>query len=97
MKTKAALILCSILICMGSCAKKETHNFSISGTVKGLKKGTLHLQKIEDTLLITIDSLVVDGNPDFDFRTTLQELEALYVYLDKVDNSQYDDRIFFFA
>jgi len=97
MKTKAVLILIFLIICIGSCTKKEVQNFSVSGTIKGLKKGTLYLQKIEDTLLVTIDSLVVDGNPDFEFSTTLSEPEVLYLYLDKVDNSQYDDRIFFFA
>jgi len=97
MKTKVVLILLFLILCIGSCAKKEMQNFSISGTVKGLKKGTLYLQKIDDTLLVNIDSLVVDGNPDFEFNATLSEPEVLYLYLDKVDNSEYDDRIFFFA
>ena len=39
----------------------DTEMMNLTGTVKGLKKGTLLLQKFEDTVLVTVDSLVVDG------------------------------------
>ena len=83
------------LITLVSCSKNG--NFTVSGTVKGLKKGTLYLQKIEDTSLINIDSLVVDGDPDFSFSTNISEPHVLYLHLDKRDASWYDDRILFFA
>ena len=94
-KNLLVLVLITLSIC--ACSKKEHTGFSVTGSVKGLKKGTLYLQKIEDTLLVNLDSLVVDGNPDFEFTANLKEPEVLFLYLDKVDNSQYDDRIFFFA
>jgi len=83
------------LLLVTSCSKQG--NFTVSGTVKGLKKGTLYLQKIEDTALVNIDSLVVDGDPDFTFTTVLDEPQVLYLHLDKRDASGYDDRVLFFA
>lgn len=35
---------------------------TVSGNVKGLKKGTLYLQKVNDTVLITVDSLQIKGD-----------------------------------
>ncbi|MFC4636176.1 DUF4369 domain-containing protein [Dokdonia ponticola] len=78
-------------------ACSESTNFTVSGTVKGLKKGTLYLQRIQDTALVNIDSIVVDGDPEFEFSLTIDEPEVLYLHLDKVDASGYDDRILFFA
>jgi hypothetical protein len=92
---KKILFLTALSILTISCSR--TADFKLTGTVKGLKKGTLYLQKIEDTTLINVDSLVVDGNPDFEFFAELKEPEVMYLHLDKVDASGYDDRIRFFA
>lgn len=93
MRRICAFILCTCLLV----ACSETKNFKVSGTVKGLKKGTIYLQRIQDTILVNIDSLVVDGDPEFEFDLNLTEPEVLYLHLDKVDASGYDDRILFFA
>lgn len=79
-----------------ACSTEET-NLHIEGKVQGLKKGTLYLQKIEDTTLITIDSVVVNGNENFIFDTYTEGTQVMYLYLNKKDNSVYDDRIMFFA
>lgn len=75
----------------------NTGNLTISGTVKGLKKGTLHLQKFEDTALISVDSLVVDGKSDFVFHQNIEEPEIYYLWIQPKDASLKDDRITFFA
>lgn len=79
-----------------SCAE-EKKNLTISGNVKGLKKGMLYLQKIKDTLLVNIDSLKVDGKSTFTFSTNIEEPEVFYLYLDKNDGNKLNDRIEFFA
>lgn len=79
-----------------ACSTEET-NLHIEGKVQGLKKGTLYLQKIEDTTLVTIDSVVVNGNENFVFNTYTEGTQVMYLYLNKKDNSVYDDRIMFFA
>jgi len=94
MKKPALLLI--ILISIFSCSEKES-NLTVSGEIKGLKKGTLYLQKIEDTSLVNIDSVVVDGDPLFTMETYLESPQIMYLYLQKVDNNTYDDRITFFA
>ena len=83
------------LIFLISCSKSG--NVTITGTVKGLKKGTLYIEHIKDSILVSLDSLVVDGDPEFEFVLEIEEPEVMYLYLDKADASGYDDRIPFFA
>ena len=92
---KKILLLTVLASLLFSCSR--TADLKLTGTVKGLKKGTLYLQRLQDTILVTVDSLIVDGDPDFEFYADLKEPEVLYLHLDKVDASGYDDRIRFFA
>jgi len=92
---KKFFVILQLAFVLVSCS--ESKNFTVSGTVKGLKKGTLYIQRIQDTVLTNIDSLVVDGDPEFEFSLDLKEAEVLYLHLDKIDASGYDDRIMFFA
>lgn len=69
----------------------------VKGRIDGLRKGTLYLQKIEDTLLINIDSTLVNGTPNFEFQTPLKTAEVFYLYLDKEDGDTLNDRILFFG
>lgn len=92
---KRFLFVCFIASLLISCSKSG--NLTITGTVKGLKKGTLYIQHIKDTSLVNIDSLVIDGDPDFEFILDIREPEVYYLHLSKTNNSGYDDRIPFFA
>jgi len=87
------LLIASTII---SCSTKET-NFSISGNVSGLKKGTLYLQRLNDTLVEDIDSLKINGDSNYVLEANLKEPEILFLYLDKVDGQRNDDIIEFFA
>ena len=69
----------------------------VTGKVKGLKKGTLYLQHVPDSTLVTIDSLEVDGDGHFSFKTELESPEIFYLYLNKEDNNEVNDRITFFG
>lgn len=86
-----------VALCLMVACSKEEKNLLIEGKVQGLKKGTLYLQKIEDSTLVTIDSVVVNGNENFAFETFTDGVQVMYLYLHKKDNSIYDDRIMFFA
>jgi len=90
------LVLCVFLLSCQETSKKEG-NVSINGTIRGLRKGTLYLQKIQDTILINLDSLIIDGNPTFSFQTDVTEPEIHYLFLDKSDGTPYNDRLSFFA
>lgn len=89
------MALSLLFICIG--CSTDTENLVITGTVKGLKKGTLLLQKFDDTTLVTVDSVIIDGNPDFRFTKDLIDPEVYYLYVRLKDGSLVDDRISFFA
>ncbi|WP_276391672.1 DUF4369 domain-containing protein [Eudoraea chungangensis] len=81
-----------------SCAEKETENtMTIQGQVKGLKKGKLYLQHLPDTVLKVVDSLQIDGDGHFEFKTEIDSPEIFYLYLDKKDFNDVNDRITFFG
>lgn len=84
-----------------SCSPKQKQTVEnlmiVKGRIDGLRKGTLYLQKIEDTLLINIDSTLVNGTPNFEFQTPLKTAEVFYLYLDKEDGDTLNDRILFFG
>lgn len=85
-----------ILITLFACSTKES-NVVVKGNVAGLKKGTIYLQKIQDTILVNVDSVVVRGDANFVLEDYIESPQIMYLYLDKVDNAVYDDRIEFFA
>jgi hypothetical protein len=92
---KIGLFLLALTV-LAACSSEEK-NLKIQGKVEGLKKGTLYLQKVEDTSLVTIDSVVMKGKETFAFETFIESPQVLYLYLNKKDNNVYDDRILFFA
>lgn len=92
---KYVVFLALILIAV-ACSRKET-NLIVKGNIEGLKKGTLYLQKIEDTLLVNVDSVVIRGDANFILEDYISSPQIMYLYLDKVDNKDYDERIEFFA
>ena len=58
----------------------------VSGNVDGLKKGTLYLEKIQDTALVTLDSVVVDGTSLFELGADITDAEIFFINLDKNPN-----------
>ena len=93
---KSKFLLLSIFICaLFSCAPE--HEMKLTGTVDGLKKGTLILQRIQDTSLLSIDSLKIDGDPNFEFSVSVPSPEVYYLYLRLTNGDLLDERIPFFA
>lgn len=80
-----------------SCTPKDAEVMNLTGTVKGLKKGAILLQKFEDTVLVSVDSVIVDGNSDFSFSEKIKSPEVYYLYVRLKDGTLRDDRITFFA
>ena len=84
------------IIALASCNKEE-NLMHITGEIKGLKKGKLYLQHIADSVLVNIDSVTFDGNNNFDFSVPLESPEVFYLYLDKNDGNDVNDRITLFG
>ena len=69
----------------------------VKGQIEGLRKGTVYLQKIKDSILINIDSLTIEGIPNFEFKQEINTPEVYFLYLNKEDNDSLNDRILFFG
>jgi len=83
--------------CQQSKINENKNLMIVKGKVEGLRKGKLFLQKIEDTLLINVDSVQISGTPKFEFKTDIETAEIFYLYLDKEDGDSLNDRILFFG
>ncbi|CAH8295761.1 uncharacterized protein DUF4369 [Mariniflexile fucanivorans] len=90
---KVAYILLSLLIIACS---KEQNDLTVKVQVDGLKKGVIHLKKIKNDNLITIDTVAVNGQSEITLHaSSLESPEMFYLFLDK--NSSEEDQIAFFA
>jgi hypothetical protein len=88
------LSLLIILLLIFSCAK-ESRDLTVIANIKGLKKGNVYLKKVKDTVLVTVDSVNVNGDSKIQLTSDLKSPEVFFLYLDK--NNSEDDRITFFA
>jgi hypothetical protein len=81
-------ILFVVVVLLAISCSKEKSNFTLKGNVKNLKKGTLYLEREQDSAYIIIDSVVINGNPQFEINYNLEEPEVLYLRLNKNDNNE---------
>lgn len=93
---KKLSVLFVTIITLMACSSEEK-NLVVKGNVEGLKKGTIYLQKIQNDSLVNIDSVVVRGDANFVMETNISSPQMMYLFLDKVDNASYIERIEFFA
>ncbi|MGJ5642285.1 DUF4369 domain-containing protein [Formosa sp. S-31] len=77
-----------------SCGR-DTGNLTVKTHVKGLKKGTVYLQKADDSIIVNVDSVTVNGNEDFELYANVESPEVFFLKLDKNDNT--NEKILFFG
>lgn len=86
------------LLIVASCNKNETNtNLHLTGSVKGLKKGTLYIQRVKDTNLVAIDTIIINGDSKFESDLNIESPEMLYLFLDRGVSNSLDNNISFFA
>ncbi|TBN03571.1 DUF4369 domain-containing protein [Hyunsoonleella flava] len=83
-----------IILSLFACSETPK-DLIVKTNIKGLKKGTVYLKRVIDTVMVTVDSIVVNGNSEFELYADLDEPDLLFLDLDK--NSKEEDRISFFA
>ena len=93
---KIVVIFILIIGCTGK-SKSDMNTIEVKGSIEGLRKGTLYLQKIQDSILIDLDSLVLKGSSNFKLQAKINSPEIFYLYLDKKDGDTLNDRIRFFG
>lgn len=91
MKKNVLLLLILVIFSCG----KEQHDLTVKVNIKDLKKGNVYLKKVNDSALITVDSLVISGNSEFELHSAIESPEMFYLYLDKNDNVE--RKVSFFA
>lgn len=91
---KRVLVICLLLLIVACSKEKELGNMVVKGQIKGLKKGTLYLQKMKDTVVVSVDSIALLGTDTFTLTDNVTSSEVYYLTLDGNTNKQ---RISFFG
>ena len=65
MKKLSLISLTLFIICCNS----DQNKMIVSGSVDGLRKGTIYLQKEIDSTIVSLDSLKISGNSNFKLNT----------------------------
>jgi hypothetical protein len=94
-KISIALVAASLLFACSE--KKSENNLHLTGTIKGLKKGTLYVQREKDNKLVAIDTIKIEGNSSFETDIELKSPEMLYLFLDRGVTNSMDNNLYFFA
>ena len=85
---KKIIVFIIVSVVVFACNKEKTNTMLVSGEIKNLKKGVLYLQKIKDTLLITVDSISLDGVNTFTLTDEVESPEIYYLTLDRSPSRQ---------
>lgn len=88
------LLLLVLLIFVTACSSKKEGNMTVNGQIEGLKKGTLYLQKMNDTTLVSVDSISLLGTDQF---TLTDNVASPQVYYLTFDTNTSEKRIMFFG
>lgn len=72
-----------------SCNSEPKNNFTLNGTIKGLKKGVVYLQKDGDSGIVNLDSMTIKGQPSFTLTADIEEPILLYLKLFKNDSEEH--------
>jgi hypothetical protein len=88
------LSLFTIVACNNN--DKES-NLILTGNIKGLSKGKLYIQKIQDANLVVLDSIQINGSSNFEIGLNIPEPEMLYLSLDRGQSNSLDNNLPFFA
>ncbi|MEO8516110.1 MAG: DUF4369 domain-containing protein [Flavobacterium sp.] len=94
---KLIIAIASAAIIVSCSEKKQNGNLDITGNIKGLKKGKIYIQRIQDSTLVAIDTIVLNGNSNFETNIQLDSPEMLYLYLDRGASNSIDNNLLFFA
>jgi hypothetical protein len=94
-KISIAFIAISLLFACSE--KKSENNLHLTGNIKGLKKGTLYVQRVTNNKLVALDTIAIDGSSQFETDIELQSPEMLYLFLDRGVSNSLDNNLLFFA
>ena len=91
---KKVFAICLLLLILACSKEKKQGNMIVQGQIKGLKKGTLYLQKLKDTLVVSVDSISLLGKDQFLLSDNVDSPEMYYLTF---DGNTSEKRIMFFG
>ena len=80
---KKVFVVGLILLIVACSQEKELGNMVVQGKIKGIKKGTLYLKKMRDTLIISVDSIRLFGKDSFTLSDNITSPEMYFLTLDQ--------------
>ncbi len=60
----------------------------VNCNIEGLKKGTIYLQKLSDTALVSVDSVKINGISNFILYDNVESPEIYYIMLNNIDEEK---------
>lgn len=94
---RIVIALCTLATLASCTSDPGVDSLVVEGEIEGLKKGTLFLQQVRDSSLITLDSTKIMGDGTFSLQADISDPDLFYLYLEKADNNSMNDRISFFT
>ena len=91
---KKVLAICLLTLLVACSAEKRQGNMIVQGQIKGLKKGTLYLQKMQDTIIVSIDSISLLGEDTF---TLSDDVDSPVMYYLNFDKNSTQEKVMFFG
>ncbi len=92
------IIVLLTIVTLTSCNEKTPADvLEITGNIKGLKKGKLYIQRVQDSTLIALDTIILNGTSSFQSTLKLDSPEMLYLFLDRGVSNSIDNNLLFFA
>ena len=84
----------TLVIVFTFCSTPVKKSMLVTGKVEGLRKGKLYLQKMEDSLIVNIDSIYINGQESFQLGDEISSAQFYLLGL-SVDDSIYEKIAFF--
>jgi len=85
---KKSIVILLATISLVACKTEKKNLMLVQGEIKNLKKGTLYLQKMKDTIAVTVDSIALDGVNTFILSDEIESPELYFLSLDKSPGKQ---------
>lgn len=83
--TKNIFYTVIIAISLLACTSEKEGSMVVEGTIKGMKKGMLYLQKVQDTILVSVDSTFLNGESNYRLVDNVESPELYYLTLNQLE------------
>lgn len=85
-----------LIALLASCSSPKK-DMQVTVEVKELKKGTLYLERVQDSVLVAVDSIFLGREEAVVLQADLDHPEFFYILLDRNQANDFDNRIPFFG